>query len=47
MERVIDFYSKSINNVLIFGDFNMETKNSMMTDSLENHNLYSLIKTPK
>ena len=31
-ERVIDFYSKSIDNVLIFGDFNMETTHPVMTD---------------
>ena len=46
MERVIDFYSKSIDNVLIFGDFNMETTHPVMTDFLVSHNLYSMIKTP-
>ena len=46
MERVIDSYSKSIDNVLIFGDFNMETTHPVMLDFLENHNLYSMIETP-
>ena len=45
IERVIDFYSKSIDNVLIFGDFNMETTRPVMTDFLENHNLCCMIKT--
>ena len=46
MERVIDCYSRSMDNVLIFGDFNMETTHPVMTDFLENHNLYSMIKSP-
>ena len=46
MEKVIDFYSKSIDNVLIFGDFSMETTHPVMTDFLENHNLYSMINIP-
>ena len=46
IEKMIDFYSRSIDNMLIFGDFNMETTHPVMTDFLENHNLYSMIKTP-
>ena len=43
---VIDFYSLSIDNVLIFGDFNMETTHPVMTDFLENRTLYRMLKTP-
>ena len=46
MEKVINFYSGSLDNVLIFGDFNMETTHTVMIHFLENHNLYSMIKSP-
>ena len=47
VERVIDFYSStSVANVVVLGDFNMETGDQVLHSMMEDHNLDSLIKTP-
>ena len=46
IQRIIDGYIKTIPNLLIFGDFNLDTSNAKLSSLIENNGLYSMIKTP-
>ena len=43
--RVVDFYSRTYDSVLVIGDFNMEVKNLIMRTMVNDHNFSSLIQT--
>ena len=44
IQRIIDGYIKTIPNLLIFGDFNLDTSNAKLFSLIENNGLYSMIK---
>ena len=46
VKRAVDFYSRHIDNLFIFGDLNMETSSPELKKFIEQYGLYSLIKTP-
>jgi len=46
LNRIVDFYSSNYDNVLILGDFNMDTSNKLLIPFLESQQLYSLNKNP-
>ena len=46
MERLIDFHSRSIGNLLVFGDINMEVTETKLHAFIDQQELYSLIKSP-
>ena len=46
LEKVIDFYSKSCDNHMLIGDFNMEKEDPLLHSLMEDHDFCSLIKTP-
>ena len=43
---LIEFYSKTYENYLILGDFNLETSDSSMISLMDSHDLFSLIREP-
>ena len=46
IERIVDFYSNSIGNVLAFGDFNMEESHPCIQSLIQQYSLYNLIRSP-
>ena len=44
MSGLIDFYSQNYKNIVIMGDFNMQTDNSNFRTFYESHELYNLVK---
>ena len=46
IQRIIDGYVKTIPNLSIFGDFNLDTSNATLSSLIENNGLCSMIKTP-
>ena len=44
IQRIIDGYIKTIPNLSIFGDFNLDTSNAKVSSLIENNGLYSMIK---
>ena len=46
MERLIDFHSSSIGNLLIFGDMNMEVTETNLQSFIDQQELYSMVKSP-
>ena len=44
--NMLDFYSKTQNNYIILGDFNMEVGEQPMKSLINSHDLYNLIKDP-
>ena len=46
LDLVIDHYMKSIPNLIINGDINMQPTDKKMQEFMEKHKLYSLINTP-
>ena len=45
MSGLIDFYSQNYRNIVIMGDFNMQTDNSNFRTFYEGHELYNLVKS--
>ena len=45
MSGLIDFYSKNYKNIVIMGDFNMQTDNLNFRTFYESHELYNLVKS--
>ena len=45
-QRIIDGCTKSIPNLLIFGDFNLGTSNTRLSSLIEHNGRYSTIKMP-
>ena len=43
---MVDFYSRTYDNVLTTGDFNLEENSPTMRNMMNDHNLSSLIQTP-
>ncbi len=46
LERKIDFHTKSIGNMLIFGDLNMDASEPAMKSLLQQYSLFSMIRSP-
>ena len=46
MERLIDFHSRSIGNLLVFGDINMEVTETSLQSFIDQQELHSLVKSP-
>ena len=46
LQRISDFYTKSSQQLLVIGDFNMVTSNPILSSYIENSGLYSLLETP-
>ena len=46
VQWIIDGYIKSIPNLLIIGDFNLDTSNKRLSSHIENNGIYSMIKAP-
>ena len=46
IEKISDSLSNSMQNSLIFGDFNMEVTNNILNSFIENKGLYGLLKSP-
>ena len=44
MSSFVDFYSQNYKNIVIMGDFNMQTDNSNFRTFYESHELYNLVK---
>ena len=45
IERIVDFYTKTIGNVLAFGDINMEESNPCIKLLIQQYSLYNLIQS--
>ena len=43
--NVIDIGSQMLHNMLVLGDFNLDTSNTALSTSIGNNGLYSIIKT--
>ena len=46
MGILVDFYFRSTNNLLIFGDLNLEASDPALNVIIDQLELYSMIKTP-
>ena len=46
LERIIDFHTKSIQNMLIFGDLNMKVTEPAMQLLYQQYSLFSMIRSP-
>ena len=46
IQKVVDFCAKSAQNLLLFGDFNMDTTNNMLSSFIDSNGLFSMIRTP-
>ena len=46
LNNLSDIYSDTYDNILLLGDFNMESTDTDMLPLIESHDLYSMIKTP-
>lgn len=46
IERIVDFYTKTIENVLAFGDFNMAESNPCIKLQIQQYSWYNLIQSP-
>ena len=44
LTNLLEFYSTQYEKVIVFGDFNMEAKNKVMKDFLQEHTFYNMIK---
>ena len=45
IQKVVDFCAKSVQNLLLFGDFNMDTTNYTLSSFIDSNDLYSMIRT--
>ena len=46
IQKVVDFCAKSVQNLLLFGDFNMDTTNNTLSSFIDSNGLFSMIRTP-
>ena len=46
IQTVVDFCAKSVQNLLLFGDFNMDTTNNTLSSFIDSNGLFSMIRTP-
>ena len=45
IQKVVDFWAKSVQNLLLFGDFDMDTTNYTLSSFIDSNDLYSMIRT--
>ena len=46
LSRVVDFYSRTYDSIMVLDDFNLEVNNPTIRSMMNDHNLSSLIQTP-